>query len=77
MNYKSFKVKELFDIHPTKAYKLTNPQLFCDNGKVPVVTNTSENYGRSGYSNLEPTELLSRGRIYRLRACTGNVPIFK
>ena len=56
MNYKSFKVKELFDIHPTKAYKLTNPQLFCDNGKVPVVTNTSENYGRSGYSNLEPTE---------------------
>ena len=44
MNYKSFKVKELFDIHPTKAYKLTNPQLFCDNGKVPVVTNTSENF---------------------------------
>lgn len=56
MNYKSFKIKELFDIHPTKAYKLTNPQLFCDNGKVPVVTNTSENYGRAGYSNLEPTE---------------------
>ena len=44
MNYKSFKVKELFDIHPTKAYKLTNPQLFCDNGKVPVVTNTSETF---------------------------------
>lgn len=56
MNYKSFQIKELFDIHPTKAYKLTNPQLFCENGKVPVVTNTSENYGRSGYSNLEPTE---------------------
>lgn len=56
MKYKSFQIKELFDIHPTKAYKLTNPQLFCDNGKVPVVTNTSENHGRSGYSNLEPTE---------------------
>lgn len=56
MNFRSFKIKELFDIHPTKAYKLTNSQLFCDDGKVPVITNTSDNYGRSGFSNLNPTE---------------------
>ncbi len=56
MEKKLFKIKELFDIHPTKSYKMTNSQLFCDTGTVPVVTNTSENYGRYGYSNLEPTE---------------------
>lgn len=56
MIFQSFKIKELFDIHPTKSYNLTNSQLFCNDGKVPVVTNTSENYGRSGFSNLKPTE---------------------
>lgn len=56
MTFHSFKVGELFDIHPTKAYNLTNSKLFCKNGKVPVVTNTSDNYGRSGFSNLNPTE---------------------
>lgn len=56
MNFQSFKIKDLFDIHPTKAYRLTNSQLFCEDGKTPVVTNTSENHGRSGYSNLNPTE---------------------
>ena len=56
MDYKPFIIKDLFDIYPTKAYKLTNKQLFVENGINPVVTNTSENHGRSGYSNLEPTE---------------------
>lgn len=42
MIFQSFKIKELFDIHPTKSYNLTNSQLFCNDGKVPVVTNTSE-----------------------------------
>lgn len=56
MIFQSFKIKELFYIHPTKSYNLTNSQLFCNDGKVPVVTNTSENYGRSGFSNLKPTE---------------------
>lgn len=55
-NYKSFQIKEMFDIHPTKAYKLTNAYLFDKEGTVPVVTNTSENNGRSGYSKLEATE---------------------
>ena len=54
--YKPFQIKEMFEIHPTKAYKLTNAYLFDKNGTVPVVTNTSENNGRSGYSKLEATE---------------------
>ena len=54
--WKEFKVGELFDIHPTKAYKYTNAQLFHKDGKYPVVTNSSVNNGITGYSNLEPTE---------------------
>lgn len=55
-SYQSFTIKKLFDIHPTKAYKLTNSKLFVLGGKNPVVTNTSENHGRAGYSNLPPTK---------------------
>ena len=68
MIFQPFKIKELIYIHPTKSYNLTNSQLFCNDGKVPVVTNTSENYGRSGFSNLKPTEHdLSLIHICRLR----------
>ncbi|WP_085829565.1 restriction endonuclease subunit S [Clostridium massiliodielmoense] len=55
-HYCDYRVGDLFDIHPTRAYKLTNDYLFIPNGKNPVVTNTSENHGRTGYSNLECTE---------------------
>lgn len=54
--HKNFPIYELFDIHPTKAYKLTNAYLFDKNGIIPVVTNTSENHGRAGYSTLAATE---------------------
>ena len=55
-SYQPFAIKKLFDIHPTKAYKLTNSKLFDIDGKNPVATNTSENHGRAGFSNLPPTE---------------------
>ncbi|WQV52953.1 restriction endonuclease subunit S [Helicobacter pylori] len=51
-----FKLGDLFEIRPTKAYNLTNPHLFDNNAKNPVVTNSSLNNGISGYSSLEPTE---------------------
>lgn len=54
--YKKYIISKLFDIHPTKAYKYTNKELFSERGTVPVVTNTSENHGRSGFSVLSPTE---------------------
>lgn len=50
-----FKVGELFDIHPTKAYKCTNKELL-DNGNFPVVVNSAYNNGIGGGSSLAPTE---------------------
>ena len=51
-----FKVGSLFDIHPTKAYKMTNRLLMDSEGTIPVLTNTSANNGIGGYSKLKPTE---------------------
>ncbi|WP_260604676.1 restriction endonuclease subunit S [Campylobacter sp. MIT 99-7217] len=46
----------MFEVKPTKAYKLTNIDLFEKGGKYPIVTNSSLNNGVSGYTNLKPTE---------------------
>ncbi|GAA7618517.1 restriction endonuclease subunit S [Helicobacter pylori] len=56
LTWQSFKLGDLFEIRPTKAYKLTNSHLFDSNAKNPVVTNSSLNNGIKGYSSLEPTE---------------------
>ena len=53
--FKKYRVGDLFDIHPTKAYKLTNAQLL-DDGDYPVIANSSYNNGIGGYSTKEPTE---------------------
>lgn len=50
-----FRVGDLFDIHPTKAYKLNNAQLLDDGGN-PVIANSAYNNGIVGYSSQEPTE---------------------
>lgn len=50
-----FIVGDLFDIHPTKAYKMTNAQLM-DDGDNPVVVNSSYSNGIGGYSTQEATE---------------------
>ena len=54
--WKSFRVGELFDIHPTKAYKYTNSILFDENGTNPVVVNSSYNNGIGGYTSYPTTE---------------------
>ena len=54
--WKSFRVGELFDIHPTKAYKFTNSILFDENGTNPVVVNSSYNNGIGGYTSYPTTE---------------------
>lgn len=56
LTWQSFRLGDLFEIRPTKAYNLTNSHLFDSNAKNPVVTNSSLNNGISGYSSLEPTE---------------------
>lgn len=55
-NWENFKIGNLFDIHPTKAYKFTNAQLFEEDGKNPVIVNSSYNNGIGGYTNLDCTE---------------------
>ena len=45
----------MFDIKPTKAYKLNNAFLL-DDGNTPVLANSSYNNGIGGYSTLEATE---------------------
>lgn len=54
-NWGKFRIGDLFDIHPTKAYKLTNA-LLLDDGKNPVVVNSSYNNGIGGCSTLKTTE---------------------
>lgn len=43
----------MFEINPTKWLKLTNEEIIVENGKVPLISNSSVNNGVMGYSNLE------------------------
>lgn len=54
--YKEYRVGDLFDIHPTNAYKMSNSELYTTVGTIPVVSNSSSNNGIGGYSGLAPTE---------------------
>lgn len=54
--FEEFCVGDMFDIHPTKAYKATNKDLFDDNGINPVVVNSSQNNGIGHYTNKDNTE---------------------
>ena len=56
IRFKPFRVGDLFDIHPTKTYKGNNSDLFDENGKNPVLGNTSINNGIGGYSSKPCTE---------------------
>ncbi len=56
ITYKDFKIGELFDIHPTKSYGVTNRTLFKTSGTTPVVVNSSIGNGIGGYVDLKPTE---------------------
>lgn len=47
-----FKLGDLFEINPTKYYKFDNENIISVNGIVPLISNSSENNGVMGYSNL-------------------------
>lgn len=53
---KEFRIGDLFDIHPTKVYKLKNYDLFATQGVTTVLSNSSSNNVIGGYCGLEPTE---------------------
>ena len=48
-----FKIGDLFEINPTKWYKLTNEEIISENGIVPLVSNSSTDNGVMGFSSLE------------------------
>lgn len=54
--WKEFKIGDLFDIHPTKAYKMNNSSLLAEDGINPVVVNSCYNNGIGGYTNYDSTE---------------------
>lgn len=54
--FREFQTFKLFDIHPTKAYKMSNRDLYKTDGNTPVLSNSSTNNGIGGYCGLEPTE---------------------
>jgi len=47
-----FKLGNLFEINPTKSYKLQNREIISKNGSVPLISNSSTANGVMGYSEL-------------------------
>ena len=68
-----FVVGELFDIHPTKAYKMNNSILRENNGCNEVIVNSSFNNGVGGYTNQPNTE---KGNIITFSDTTSSDSIF-
>lgn len=48
-----FKLGDLFDINPTKYYRLKNEEILCKKGTVPLISNSSTDNGVMGFSSLE------------------------
>ena len=44
---------DLFEINPTKYYRLQNHEIISSNGKVPLISNSSTENGIMGFSNME------------------------
>lgn len=44
---------DLFEINPTKYYRLSNEEILSKNGKVPLISNSSTDNGVMGFSNLK------------------------
>jgi len=54
VEWKEFALGELFEIHPTKYYRLSNEQILSKKGITPLVSNSSSENGIMGYSELSP-----------------------
>lgn len=48
-----FELGKLFEIYPTKYYRLQNEEIICKEGKVPLVSNSSTDNGVMGFSKLK------------------------
>jgi hypothetical protein len=54
INLIDFEIQSLFDVSPSKAYKMNDSDILVKNGETPYVSNQSQNNGYIGWSNLEP-----------------------
>ncbi|WP_281276576.1 restriction endonuclease subunit S [Epilithonimonas xixisoli] len=54
VKFEEFEIQKLFDVSPSKAYKMNDRNILIENGKTPYVSNQSQNNGYIGWSNLEP-----------------------
>ncbi|MDE2422528.1 MAG: restriction endonuclease subunit S [Gammaproteobacteria bacterium] len=52
-----FKLGDLFNINPTKYYKLKNDEIIFEGGVVPLISNGSINNGVMGFSKLKANNL--------------------
>jgi len=52
VEFGKFKIEKLFDINPTKYYKLKNEEIISDKGTVPLISNSSTDNGVMGFSTL-------------------------
>lgn len=48
-----YKLGDLFEINPTKYYRLKNEEIISENGNVPLISNSSSDNGVMGFSNLK------------------------
>ena len=48
------RIGELFEINPTKSYKLKNEEIIDKNGYIPLISNSSTDNGVMGFSDLQP-----------------------
>lgn len=73
LNFKEFNISDLFEINPTKTYRLNKTKLYSSEGFTPIITNTSINNGVNGYSKLDPTE---KGNMITFSDTTTSQSIF-
>jgi Type I restriction modification DNA specificity domain len=52
--WRYIKLGSLFAINPTKYYKLKNNKIISQNGKTPLISNSSVDNGVMGFSDLKP-----------------------
>ena len=68
-----FRVGDLFEIKPTTHHNLTNDLLYSNDGENPVIANSSQNNGVTGYTNLNLTE---KGNIITFSDTTDHNSVF-
>lgn len=54
MEWGEYRLGDLFEINPTKNYKLRNEEIISENGKIPLISNSSTDNGVMWFSNLQP-----------------------